>query len=892
MSVEDDPGRLSRREFLLRGGVGGVGFVLAGSETPAAAAPLPQLAAAEAPPLALPSPHSSPPALDLNPAKWIWYPSGRTLANTVVLFRRVLDLPAKPVRAQGWILGESRYKLNLNGERVQWGPAPSDPRWTEVDPLDLAERLRAGRNVLGAQVLFYGHGDGTWPAGKPGFLFQLELEFPDGSRQQVVSDEGWQAHLARAWRPGQFKRWYLRAFQEEFDARLYPFGWTRPEQEPTGDWLPAMVIPGRADRPAICTAYRDYLTDSSAAAPEETALRPRSVPMLWEEVVPVARLNGSGWIEWKRPAEEYFESLTPDAFVAVRTPSARQVGPGEWQVEPDGARSATLTFEFDEQLVGWPLFEADAAAGTVIEVMVQEGHDPARAALLNTRFHSWSRFICREGTTRFEAFDYESVRWMQLLVRDMTGPVTLRGVGVRRRRFPWASPPDVECSDPKVRKLAAASVNTLHNAAQETIVDGMGRERQQYSGDVGHTIHAIHQAFGEPRIPARFVRTFSQGMTQDGYFLDCWPAYDRLVRIAQRQLGLTPWGPLLDHGVGFVFDCWNHLLYSGAREDLDEAYPRLLRFFRYLTALRRDDGVLPVEGLGVPTVWIDHHAYREQRHKQCAFTLYAAAVAEHALAPLCAAFGDGEWEAEARAWGRSLLAAATDRFWSPRHGLFVDNLPWLDGEGGEIRISDRTLATSVLFDQCPGGSVEAAVRALVEPPPGMGLSFPGNVCWHHWALARAGRADAVLRDLRTRWWEMESVHSNNTLQEDWQVTPDSTSQWSHIPVAPLFALYMVVAGIRPLEPGYARFEVRPQPADLDRVALTCHTPGGPIRFRAEGRRGRRRLTIGTPASGDGVLVLDARERVPLEAATHAAGSGLRAYRLPPGRETTLTLGHT
>ncbi len=29
---------------------------------------------------------------DLSPAKWIWYPSGRTLQNTFILFRRELNL--------------------------------------------------------------------------------------------------------------------------------------------------------------------------------------------------------------------------------------------------------------------------------------------------------------------------------------------------------------------------------------------------------------------------------------------------------------------------------------------------------------------------------------------------------------------------------------------------------------------------------------------------------------------------------------------------------------------------------------------------------------------------------------------------------------------------------
>ena len=65
-----------------------------------------------------------------------------------------------------------------------------------------------------------------------------------------------------------------------------------------------------------------------------------------------------------------------------------------------------------------------------------------------------------------------------------------------------------------------------------------------------------------------------------------------------------------------------------------------MRFADYLHSIRGKDGLLPVENLGIPQVWIDHSAYQRQRHKQCAFNLYAAAMLEHALAPIARARGD------------------------------------------------------------------------------------------------------------------------------------------------------------------------------------------------------------------------------------------------------------
>ena len=62
---------------------------------------------------------SRPHRIDLAPARWIWLPSQRTLPNTFVLFRRELELETVPVRASGWITADSRYRLTVNGRRVQ-----------------------------------------------------------------------------------------------------------------------------------------------------------------------------------------------------------------------------------------------------------------------------------------------------------------------------------------------------------------------------------------------------------------------------------------------------------------------------------------------------------------------------------------------------------------------------------------------------------------------------------------------------------------------------------------------------------------------------------------------------------------------------------------------------
>lgn len=781
--------------------------------------------------------------LDLSPAKWIWLPAGRTLPNTILLFARRITLKDRPLKARGYILGESRYKLYANGKRVQFGPAPADPRWPEADPFDITGLLLPGENTIGAEVLFYGFGDGTWPIGKPGFIFSMEIEYADGTKDRIVSDDNWHVKIAQSWRPGQYKRWYLRAFQEEFDARLYPRGWNEPAYDHTA-WLKAMVLAGAADKPASATNSTDYLHDSSASS-ADTQLRQRSIKLIREHKLNANKLSEEYRLKWKIAPEEYFQFVLPepDCFEIIKGKLVEQKE-NAYHFSSTTDQSTVLTFEFAEQHVGFPFFSINAPEGTIIELLVHEAHEPGSCGLMNSHFNSWSRFICSEGDNHFETFDYESFRWVQLHIRNAKGNIIISDVGIRRRIYDFTHEPFVETGDARLQPLLKASVNTLYNCCQETIVDGMARERQQYSGDVGHVLHALLYGTGTTEMALRYLNTYSQGLTLEGFFLDCWPAYDRLARIPQREMGMSSWGPILDHGIGFNFDCYHYYLYTGNHKALEEIFPRLVRFYKYLLSITGKDDLLPVENIGLPCVWIDHDAYLKQRHKQCAFNLYASAMLANAFAPLCRAFGENDLASAALSFSKKLLAGTVKKYWSSTERCFINNLPWL-AEEKQARICDRSVATAILFNQAPAAT-DQMVKILLGKPASLGISYPANAGWRYWALASEGHVAAVLDEFREKWYTIPSVTLNNTLAETWEIRPDSSSEWSHCPLAPLYFMYMNVAGIRPLNPGYDQVMISPALEGINELALDYHTIKGPIKLQLKKAQGRLSGTIDIP----------------------------------------------
>lgn len=759
--------------------------------------------------------------LDLSPARWIWFPSRRTLANTFVLFRREVELLSVPTEARGWIAADSRYRLTVNGKYVQWGPAPHDPRHAEADPVDLAPYLRAGLNCIGVEVLHYGHGEGTWPFGKPGLLMSVP--------GLVETDTAWRCAVDRAHRPGQYRRWFLRALQEEFDARRHPYGWDLAGFDDQ-DWIAAMELSTLPSRSAFSGGYPDYANETWHLKPEESTLCARSIPMLQESWWPAA-LRFTNGVTWHRDPEDWFEFRTPGAFTI--------------EASPDAEGAFIATYELTEEVVGWPAFTIDAPEGTVVELMVQESHDHAKTRWLDTHHFAWSRFICREGENRFQTFDYEAGRWLQLHVRGHSRPVSLREVGILRRRQPWRHEAKIRVDEPALQRLFDASINTLHNSAQETIVDGMGRERQQYAGDGSHQLHGLRYAFGDVDLSARYLRTFAKGQMADGVFADSWPAVDRLMRLWERNVDASGWGPLLDHSVGFVFDHFHHWMQTGESPTQESLSP-LVRFVRHLQG--RGTTGPSAENERVNAVWIDHDAFREPREKNCAFRLYVVAMIRQAYVPMMDAVltsdpdrkDDGlaffrRFRREAVEFADRIEGALLENYWDPGRRMFGVHYRSKRGPRPDFRADDRSLATAVLYDLCPYGQIGPSVEALATRPEWMGQSYPCNMPWNYWALARAGRIQAVIDDLRERWAPMRSVSENNTLQEHWHVTPDTTSLMSHCPVAPLTALYQGVLGLWPTQPGFAAMTVRPQLGDLREIDLTAQTPVGPVRLQADAR---------------------------------------------------------
>lgn len=178
------------------------------------------------------------------------------------------------------------------------------------------------------------------------------------------------------------------------------------------------------------------------------------------------------------------------------------------------------------------------------------------------------------------------------------------------------------------------------------------------------------------------------------------------------------------------------------------------------------------------------------------------------------------------------------QLYDPARGVYRDGL---DTDHSAL----HTNVFALLFGLVPPERQEGVVAFIKSR--GMACSVYGAQFLLE-ALYEAGEADYALSlmtgtGLRS-WYNMIRVGSTITL-EAWDDSFKPNQDWNHLwGAAPGNIIPFRLMGVEPLEPGFARVRIHPQPGSLRRADLTVPTCRGPIRVRIRDGRVRVRVPRG------------------------------------------------
>ncbi len=721
-------------------------------------------------------------------------------------FRKGFTLDSLPKQAPARIAADSRYRLYLNGHLLGHGPIRAQPRRMVYDIYDLVPYLRLGENVLDVQVKYYGRTNAFWmpaPAnarlGKSGALvFEADL-----GGIALISDATWAARLDPAYGaeggaghmvsggvPGEF-----------YDARLAP-----PDAQ---GWQEAQVLmpvhmgaTGRAQPPS--DPYG--------------ALHPR----------PIAALGG----ETLAPSAATICQIAAD-FPAANSPAARLeasvlahpdslAAPATWPLicADTGARYTRIRLDFGRVVAGFVDFDLTADAGTILNIAFHESPITAPDFF---GAHGGVRYIAAGGAARHRVFDKRGFRYAYIAVQcGAGGTAALHSFSVAEDLYPWAGAADFTCDLPDMNRLYAAGLRTAQLNSWDAFLDCPTREQRAWVGDsvVPLMVH----------------------LARNADLSLCWRALD--LGDSPRPDGILPMSVAGDVEAdgGFTIPDyalhWLHGLHQMWRYTGDAgrvlahlpSAARILRWFMpYLNSAGRLEH-LPEWNL------VDWAALHMGGESAIATALYARALAEYA--DMAQALG----EAGSAQWARGVyarIAAGFEGFWDSARGLYVDHIA---GGARHPAASQLPSALAIVAGLAPqdrwADMIDAItnpatlVRAMWAHPPDGADPAEGRIRfgrmihgghvpdWDvqaqvvqaqpfmsyvvHDAVARAGRAD-MLPQLLAQWLpHLEGGY--DSFGENW-ARGSRAHGWSSIPARDIIAY---IAGITPLEAGFARARIAPR----------------------------------------------------------------------------------
>ncbi len=173
-------------------------------------------------------------------------------------FRRDVHLDSTPTRATLYVSALGWYQLRLNGVRV--GENMLSPEWTDYNQrvtyqtFEVADLMHKGPNALGAVVgagWYAGHIAWYGPhiyGPHPYFLLQLELEYADGRRETIASDDSWKSTIEGPVREND------SLMGETYDAGYEMSGWDSPGFLDTA-WTSAHTFPSLS--PVLTSQYNE-----------------------------------------------------------------------------------------------------------------------------------------------------------------------------------------------------------------------------------------------------------------------------------------------------------------------------------------------------------------------------------------------------------------------------------------------------------------------------------------------------------------------------------------------------------------------------------------------------------------------------------------------------------
>jgi alpha-L-rhamnosidase len=714
-------------------------------------------------------------------ARWISVPGASSFDYGVYHFRRVFDLPDQPSSFVVHVTADNRYQLFVNGERVVWGPARGDLNHWRFETVDLAPRLKAGRNVLAAVVWNFGeYAPEAQVTHRTAFLLQGD----SATERTIDTNAQWKCVANRAYRPlhyshAQMRGYFVAGPCDAVDGASYPWGWEQL------DFDDSQWTAGFSD-PRWTAAPRD-----SIDAPNRWLLVPRDIPLMEER---------------------------PERLAAVRrasgmtVPAAFPQQPAPFTV-PANTRARLL---LDQALLttAYPELVVSGGAGAVIRVGYAESLfvDAAKGLEKGNRndvdgktfVGYYDSFTIDGGRSRvYRPLWWRTYRYVDVDIETRGEPLSVEDFRGVYTGYPFERKARFDAGSERIDRMLDVGWRTARLCAHETYMDCPYYEQLQYAGDTRIQALVSYYKTGDARLARNAIAQLDDSRTAEG---------TTMSRAPTRQQQYIP--PFSLWWIGMVHDYWRYVDDPVFVRDMLPGVRAVLGFFARHQKPNGSLGPLPWWNFvdwawtnrGIPPVEPDGSS--ACLDLQLLLALDYAADFEESL-------GSKARAAETRAAATALRSTVRQLYWDQSRSLFADT-------PSRKTFSQHANALAVLAGVIEGD----AARALANRVTADDSLTPCTLYFRHYlhsAVNLVGEGDRYL-DLLGEWDKMLE-RGLTTWAEKPEPTRSDCHAWS---ASPNYEIFRTVLGIDSAAPGFKRVVIRPFLGKLTRASGAIPHPGGEV----------------------------------------------------------------
>ncbi|NQT87129.1 family 78 glycoside hydrolase catalytic domain, partial [bacterium] len=305
---------------------------------------------------------------------------------------------------------------------------------------------------------------------------------------------------------------------------------------------------------------------------DELAERADSLDLPFPEALPA---DLGPWHRWPRDrrAETPCRERAWKTFERIARPGPAAVAVRELAPRAEGA-SLSLLFDFGGEMLGRPVLDFTAAAGTVVDLAYTERLNADGTADVHGRYFvdMAERYVARDGRQTWQTFHPRGFRYLEVLVAGDLTAFDLHSVSLTRARYPVKHVGSFECSDPLLSEIWSLGQATLHACMEDAYLDCPWRERGLYAGDCLVEFATNLATFGDTQLLRRCIELFFLAQGESGLVPPC-------------PHGLPP-GRHPDYSAILVQCLWQYWAWTGDvgfLQDMREPLRRLLAGIEALT---------------------------------------------------------------------------------------------------------------------------------------------------------------------------------------------------------------------------------------------------------------------------------------------------------------------